>query len=204
MVIDRKAFPRVADYLDALPEGIGSHPGCQTKASGYRASLESRPLAEVALGGLPAPLGDLVRVPAVRNDWIPEVHAMAMGLAIADHHAMSDRLFLDWIYEVNRALLGGSTYGFLMTGGSGGADPRRHSQLRWKQLHRGVELERKESLETSSRFAITFPRNLFSELLLLAFCRSFQASIELACARGARVELDGFNELSAQFSANWS
>lgn len=198
--MDEKRYPRVAAYLGQLPAGLDSHPECQAKASGYRASLERLPLDGVAPGALPDGLMALVESPAARSEWVPEVRAMALGLALADHHDLSDAAFLRFVREVNAELLGSRTYRYLMAGDRSALP--RHAGVRWQAMHRGVKLTGGRLGEHGWRFRMGFPAHLYNELLLQAFARTFEATLSLSEAH-ATVALSSFSDRWAHYEARW-
>lgn len=194
-------WPRLEEYLATLPEGAASYPEYETKASAYRTALEWRPLPRT-VEGLPEALHARLAEPALPSAWIPEVHGMALGLAIADHHGMSEEEFLRFVFEMNRALLGGPRYRYLMSA-EGPAAMFKHAQVRWKAMHRGVQLSAVEVGEHVCSFRMVFAPHLYNGLLLRAFAQTFKAGLGLAQTPEARVELTGFGDARADYSATW-
>ena len=195
-----KGFPRVAAYLAGLPQGVLSYPKHEVKASGYRDALARRPLATVE--GLPEPLAQRVTSPVPPSAWIPEAHAMALALAIADDHRLSDAEFLAFVYEHNVELLGSKTYAYLMR--ADGADAMlKHAHVRWKALHRGVELKVAGIDEKSCSFDLSFPARLYGELLLQAYAQTFRAGLVLSGLEQTVVTLGAFGDTRAAFVARW-
>ena len=104
-MLDSHRFPRVAKYLEALSDGIVSHPSALTKGSFVRAASEDRRIARPR-EGLPEPIAELIERPPLVSTWIPSVHAQAFFLAAADEHAMTDEQFGDWTYRLQKRLFG--------------------------------------------------------------------------------------------------
>jgi len=152
--------------------------------------------------GLPPALQELITSPALVSAWVPEVQAMALGLAVADHHRLSDREYLDSAYTLSRDLLGSPTYRFLMAGDSPEA-MLRHADVRWQAMHQGVRFKTDAEGERACAYHLGFPPNLYNELLLQAFAQTFRASLELCGAEHPRVVLTAFGETSARFDAGW-
>jgi hypothetical protein len=194
------SFPRVAAYLAGLPQGAASYPECEMKASGYRDAIARRPIA--AWDALAEPLAQLLASPAPMSAWIPEAQGMALALAIADHHHMEDQEFLRFIFDHNRELLGSPTYSYLMRA-DGAQAMLKHAQVRWKAMHRGVQLEASEVDAHCCRYALSFPLRLYDPLLLKAFAQTFRAGLVLANLPEAAVELVEFTETAAVFVARW-
>ncbi|HEY3448693.1 MAG TPA: hypothetical protein VGK67_20210 [Myxococcales bacterium] len=192
---------RVHAYLQALPNGVASYPECRAKASVYREALAWRPLPKT-IAGLPPELLELVASPPPMSAWISEVQAMAMGLAIADHHGLSDREFVTMIYDLGRTLLNSPTYRYLMTADDLGA-MLKHAHVRWTAMHQGIGLKADEVGEHGCAFQMTFPARLYDELLLKAYAATFRAGLDMTGKAGIEVELTGFGDTSAQFAARW-
>jgi len=151
---------------------------------------------------IPESLRALVESPPLVSAWIPEVHAMAIGLAISDHHHRDDREFLEQAYALNRELLGSPTYRYLMVGDSPEA-MLRHATVRWAAMHRGARLEVHDVTAHACVYRLAFPAHLFNELLLEAFGRTFQASFDLCGAAQSQVTLVAFGDATATFNAMW-
>jgi len=93
-------FPRLAEYVARLPEGLRSFPECRAKASLLRALLEARGERPLTLSAhAPRELVDLVRHPPMPSDWISEVHYVAVHHLIATLGA-ADVLSRDLIASV--------------------------------------------------------------------------------------------------------
>ncbi len=195
---------RVRAYLEALPHGAASYPECRAKASAFREALAWRPLPRTSatVEGLPPVLAELVASPPPMNAWIPEVQAMAMGLAIADHHGMSDRELVAMIYDLSRTLLSSPTYRYLMAADDLGA-MLKHAHVRWTAMHQGIGLKADEVREHGCTFQMSFPSRLYDELLLKAYAATFKAGLDMTGRAGIEVELTGFSDVSAQFFARW-
>jgi hypothetical protein len=195
----RPPWARLTAYLERLPQGVDSYPECRAKASAYREALARRP---VPLDGLPPALQERLASPALVSAWIPEVHSLALGLAVADHHRMTDREYLDSVYVLSRDLLGGPTYRFLMADESPEA-MLRHADVRWQAMHQGVGLSTERMGERACAYLLAFPVRLLDALLLQAFGQTFRASLSLSGAAEPRVSLVAHGETSARIEASW-
>jgi hypothetical protein len=193
------ALPRLEAYCAGLPRGLDSYPECKAKASGCREALARQALPPDAV---PEALRPLVEAPPVVSAWISEVHSMAVGLAIADHQRMGDGEYLDFVYALNRELLGSPTYRYLMVGDSPEA-MLRHASVRWDAMHRGVRFKVEDVTAHACVYRLGFPLHLYDELLLKGFARTFQASLDLCGAPSAQVTLRERSDTAASFDAAW-
>ena len=135
--------PQLRAYLERLPDGLASYPGCLAKASLYRSIIEELPLDDTRL---PEPLQDLLRRPRAVSEWIPEVHSHAVLLAQYDQRFTALPEFAAHCYAAQRRLWDSKIYAFMMRLMS----PVRllaSTSQRWGQFHRGTELVAERSGE---------------------------------------------------------
>ncbi len=111
--VDRARFPKVANYLAALPAGLSSYPGSQIKASVLRASLRTLVLPK-NFTGCPAVLESLLRNPPPVSKWIAAVHFQAAVFAASDSLGLDRQAHLDWVYRSNRRLFATPLYRVMM------------------------------------------------------------------------------------------
>ena len=94
---------RLDQYFRGLPDGWDSFPEFRAKASLIRTALEVRP-APTSLEAIPEPLRAYFEAPPLPSAWIPEVHYLAFGVAVADVEGFSDedvrRVMVDNITEL--------------------------------------------------------------------------------------------------------
>jgi hypothetical protein len=176
--IDRASFPRVAEYLARLPDGVGSYPDCYAKGSIFRRLLESRPVRGVRSGALPEQIREVLSSPPLDGDWIPEAHLGCVCLAIADFHAMTDDDYLAWVGPVNKKLFKGF-HGFVMSLISVETAVRRGGGY-WKMFHRGTQVTAEQLDERLWAVRMEFPPSLFAGLFLAQYAPVFRAGLEMA------------------------
>lgn len=198
--MDRSAFPRVAEYLSALPAGWLSYPECECKASVYREALSTlgKPLDTTGLDSL---LVDYIENPVPTSMWIPEVINAGIYLAICDRAFGDEERFLDWVYRVAVGTFEKPMYRALFYI----ASPERLARsgaTRWAAFHRGTEYE-VEVLAAGAKSQWRYPPNLMPRLVVLGSSRAVQAAYRAAGAPKAVVKLIEFSATRARTETNW-
>ena len=97
-----EGLPRVAAYLEALPNGLASYPEYTQKAALYRQFLKHAGALRVA-NQLPPELRLLVEQPVPVNTWLPEVMVNALYLGVADALHLDDEGVNSLLADLNRA-----------------------------------------------------------------------------------------------------
>jgi uncharacterized protein (TIGR02265 family) len=187
-------------YVESLPEGLDSLRDCQQKASILR-QFVGRPHASALAKALPAELRGLVEAPPPATEWISEVKATAIYLALRDVMG-SDEAFLEYTYEMNRRLLSGPLYRVLFALVS----PERvikGAASRWSQLHRGTELRTEALSPPRVRFRLVSPIGLVPEVLARAYGGAYRVAIELAGARAVDVTIESAGPTGYTFALRW-
>jgi hypothetical protein len=193
-------YPRVAAYLSSLPAGMESYPQCRARSSVAENLVRARPPAPSAAA--PPPFVAALFGPSLRT-WMPEVRLQTTALAIADHTRMSDEQFLAWAHDANAAMYRTATYRAIMSLFSpqilfqGGAS-------RWNVFHEGTRLTFEGDGPGRGSAMLTFPPQLFTELLLRQFAQAFRAALLHSRAKASTVEVDSIGPTSARFVARWS
>jgi hypothetical protein len=190
-------FVRVQDYLEALPSGLASYPGCQARAGLAQTFVAAAPRGREHLDPVVAELG---RAPV--RGWVPEVGFLATLLAVGDAAGMTDAQLLAWNRETNRALYRGIFLRALMALFSPAALVER-APARWSALHQGTSLS--VNLDGPGRAigVLAFPPRLYTPLLLQVYAGAFAAGFEHARGRDVTVELAEAREREARFLATW-
>lgn len=181
-------FPRMTEYLSALPQGVASHPGVRSKASLIRNMEESRKL-HVEPGELPPPCEELLRNPPPNSVWTPTAPFCALMLAYGDAHFRGDDdAFYGWIREISAQLYAKPLYRFLMYVSSpkqivGGA------VTRWHTFHQGTTAEILEKSDNTALIRFGAPPQLFSQHVVGTIAAAWEAAITAAGGKGATSEL---------------
>ncbi len=191
-------YPRLAEYLEALPGGTGAYPDCQARRGVVEAVLSAVPRSA---DPVPQLVADLLTMP--RGPWIPEVVFNAAMLAIADRAGWSEIQILAWHRALNRRLFRGPVYRAVMAFFSPRALLERGAS-RWSAFHAGTALEVSIDGDHGGTAVLHHPPHLFTPLLLRIYAEAFGAALENARATGRIVvELTEAGESSARFVARW-
>ncbi len=190
--------PQLRAYLERLPDGLASYPGCLAKASLYRSIIEELPLDDARL---PEPLQDLLRRPRAVSEWIPEVHSHAVLLAQYDQRFTALPEFAAHCYAAQRRLWDSKIYAFMMRLMS----PVRllaSTSQRWGQFHRGTELVAERSGEGAAWLRLTTPPYVYDEIALIGLTEGLRAVIDCSgiSSEFTLVECD---EVGARWAVRW-
>jgi hypothetical protein len=195
------ATSSVDAYLASLPRGIASYPECQHKGEPLDVWLRKSPTRDLARLVPPQAAILLDRNRPIPN-WVPDVHANVLYLAMRQAHFADDASFLAHAREVNRAVLETPANRLLFWA----ASPRgmmRAAGVRWGSLHRGSSLEVRNARENSVDAALSFPRALYPELILRANGTGFALVLENAGARNVEMQLRTVTPTHALFTGRW-
>ncbi len=202
----QERFPTVTSYLARLPRGIASYPDVTVKASVYRDALDSLALDD-CLDDLPAELGELVRHRLPVTAWLPEVHSLAMLIAIRDRHFAPTAAGLDsyeaWVFERNVRLLSRPLYRalFLLL------NPERllsGVERRWSAFRRGTAARLVERSGGAAEVEISHPPNLYDACVGRGMCGAFRAAATAAGGRNVRADVVASTELLTRCRIRWS
>jgi len=189
------------DYLDALPLAEESYPDYLQKASVYRQFLALTPGAGLA-EALPPSVRRLVTDPEPVSAWIPEVHAVAIYLSAYDVGFADEVAYLEHWKKVNDALLGGPLYRILMRVVSP-TIVLRGARSRWGNFHRGLGFHVDNLSPGNLEARLTYPVALLPEVLAVSYTSAFQAALELAGAREARLRVVSYTPTRTHFAGTW-
>lgn len=192
----------VRTYLATLPEGVRSYPGCRHKGEPLSVWLR-RSCTDGIARVLPPEILPLLDPGRPFPEWVPEVHATALYLAIREVHFPDDAAFVDHARQCNEAVLQTPSNRLLFWV----AAPRailRAAGLRWGTLHQGSSVEVRMARDTSADAILSFPPRMFPEIVLLGMATGFAAALENAGGRDVQVRMRRADATSARFEARWT
>jgi hypothetical protein len=187
-------------FLRNLPNGLLSHPECETKASLYREALRNlpKPLETESLDPL---LASYVNEPLPMSSWVPDVVNTALYLVMADQIFRNDDAFLQWIADFSKRMFEAPVYRVLMAV----ASPERLAQgarRRWENFHTGVEYDVTIG-DSGTEGRMQYPRNLYDKLAFRANLKAIEAAYRASGARNAVAELVTMTSNEATFRVLW-
>ena len=196
----RERHPQLASYLDGLPDGLASHPACETKASLARSALDGHDAEKIA-AALPEPLASFVRAPAPAGVWIPAVWSDAVFHAVCDVYYPTETAMRDWTFERSILLARNPLYrGMLKVVG-----PERMFRMgpRMNRLfQRGTTLDNQvESKRVLSH--LTFPWKLHDAVNLSSNVPAIRALAVITGGKGVRATMVEHSEIHAIYECSW-
>jgi hypothetical protein len=144
----------------------------------------------------------LLRSPRELPQWVPEVHATVIYLAMREMHFPDEASFLAHARQCNQLVLETPLNRVLFWA----ASPRailRAGWVRWGSLHRGSTIAVRSPDEHSGELTMTFPENLFPEIVVRGNGTGFTLAMERAGARDLEVHLREMGPTRAVFEARW-
>lgn len=189
------------DYLDALPNGLDSHPQCMLKASILQDFATD---VDVALAdNLPPTLAALIRNPQPASAFVSEVHVnVILGVLLDTSLGGRVAALVAHAHARNTALFSRPFYRAMFFVSSPERVLRRASD-RWATMRRGSALEVVEHTATSAVLRITFPKNLLPPYIATVRAATFEDVVTCAGARDARVVLEDLGAEAATFRGTW-
>jgi len=155
-------FPLTEAWLAQLPEGWGSFPEAQAKASMLRQYLDVKPLQNV--DALPPHLHALVTAPPPMNAWVPYVHHMGVTMAYREECA-DDAAFYTLVHDMTAALYRSPAYKLLMVVATK-ERLLRAVEKRWATFHRGTTMQLLSSSADGAVLLLTTPPFLYAEAVV--------------------------------------
>lgn len=202
MNFDRLISPRLAQYLDDLPNGLGSHPQALTRAD---FSLLLRPKLDpfFAQTSLPPELNDALSANWKVGEWIPTVTYVALCAIARDVLWQSDLEFRRGMFAVATEMYKGP---FLRTlfGMLGPSIVAMSAAKRWNTLHQGTTMVIKKQQKESIGLVLTFPKNLISEAGMTSLGAACSAAIEVSRGRDSSFDILSLGSTEAEFTINWT
>ena len=180
-------WPRVDAYLASLPDGIESHPTCQTKSALIRSALKVRPVEGRSLAGLPPVVAEMLENPPPATQWVGTVPHFTAQLAIGDLHDLQPHDYDEFWYAHMKRLMTGPVYStfFRLISPSYLV---RTSTMRWSQFYRGWHVEVKP-VDAGLDLRLRYPTHLLPPEAVQGFRGVWQAMIDVARSSKGRAEL---------------
>jgi hypothetical protein len=206
MTIDASRFPRSAEYLATLPQGLESHPACKIRDIVVEPYVRS--FAAIAgEAGVPGPVAEMLAGRA-QGPWVSEVVFQVAHLVVRDRGFVNDTPLLDWMQAANEQVFDKPILRNLMRLVSPtlivlGATKR------WSAFHLGSELSADRVVEADGRAGATarlrYPPRLFSPFFLVTLERSFVAALTASRARDpqARMTTSGNEGGLTEYFVSW-
>jgi hypothetical protein len=191
----------VAAYLASISGGIDGYPDCLHKGEPLAVWLERSPTEGLAKR-LPPAAAELLCASRNLPQWVPEVHATVLYLAIREAHFPDDASFLAHARRCNQFVLE-TPLNLVLFWAASPRDILRAASVRWGSMHRGSTIEVRSPDEHSAELTMNFPAHLLPELVVRGNGTGFALAMERAGARDLQVQLRVMNATRAVFEARW-
>lgn len=201
-MLDASRFPRLARYLDLLPEGIDSYPTCQSKGVLFRSAIEGHDLSDV-LDGLPLALRDLIRIPPPAGVWMSAVLCDAAFHAVCDRFYPTDEAIEAWSASRTRSTAKSRAYQRIIGVAGPGVFLRLAEPLHNKMFQRGTVV-RIQIDGNSARFRLSHPPYLHLPSKHGTNVPMLRALLEQVGGRDIEVEMQKSGPEGAVYVARWS
>ncbi|MFO7566294.1 MAG: hypothetical protein R6X02_26865 [Enhygromyxa sp.] len=199
---DRPSYPRLAAYLDQLPEGLDSYTECEAKVLVHRTVYA---FAEQPLRGLPAVLQAHIDASAPAKPWIPQCHTLALILAIVEARGLSPAEEAKWIRSAASLLFSTPMVRLLIWAVS----PRlmiKGADIRWSAFFRGSNLHAKLGEgEGEAELELRAPPALFDPSLAAIFTDVLRSALSYSeyDSSSAQLELVDFQPGCIRYAVSW-
>jgi hypothetical protein len=195
------SYPRVAAYIDQLPDGLDSHPACQAKVSIHRVVYT---FAQRPLHGLPPVLQAHLDDSVPAEKWIPQCHTLALIIAIVEARQLAPEDEAKWIRSAASLLFSTPMYKLLMWAIS----PRlmiKGADIRWSAFFRGSSLRSTLFGEREAELELHAPVGLFDETLACIFTDVLRSALTYAEYDSSTAQLDfvEFEPGCIRYAASW-
>jgi len=193
----------MARYLERMPEGLASYPSYLQKGSLFRTCLQGVDV-KPHVHHLPGRLAARVMHLPLATDWIPEVEATAVYLALIDLcFDGSEERFVEYSYEVNRKLLESVLYRVLFRL-AGTERVARGLAGRWTLFHQGIGLSsRPGSDQRGLEVTLDFPSGMVPRVIAGCYVTAFRAALGLAGGNDVLVRIVEETPTSLRIAVTW-
>lgn len=205
MGLDPARFPRAAEYVESLPQGLESFSTCAARSTVFEphvrdfSSLSGEP-------GLPQQVSNLLSGRLSAERWVPEVVFQTACLVVRDLAFEDDAALHRWIFTTSQEMFEKPLLRTLMKLVSPNLTVLGAAK-RWSAFHQGTEAFPGTLKTVDARMQtsmdLRYPPGLFPHLFLVGIEQAFAAAIIAARARDATVGLDSVEPGHARFVASW-
>lgn len=198
--VDSELYPRLAEYVRRLPQGLASYPECKAKGTLVTSALEEHDTS--ALGpGLPEAVVQVLRSPPLAGVWVHGTLSDAVFYTIADAFYGSDEAVMAWTRDRTRRTADSKVYRAIARV----ARPAlllRMAAAAHALFQRGTDLI-VEPTDDGATVRLTHPPYLHGGLNHLSNVAMFEVLLELAGAQEIRVDLTISAATHAVYGATW-
>ncbi len=200
-MVDAARFPRLAHYLDLLPEGIRSYPECESKGVLFRSAIDGHDLSDV-IDRLPPELRELIEEPPPAGVWVPAVLCDAAFHAVCDRFYPTDQAIRGWSEARTRTTATSRVYQRVMRAAGPGVFLRLAEPVHNRMFQRGTVVRiRVEG--SQARLTLTHPPHLHITSKHATNVPMLRALLEHVGGRDIEVEMRESGPDGALYLARW-
>lgn len=198
--VDASRFPRLAEYVRALPEGLASYPDCRAKGSLVCTALDGHDVSHLG-DGLPPAVVEMLHDPPLAGLWIPAPMSDAIFYVLVDSYHPSEDAVLEWTYERTMKAAQSKMYR-AFTRVAGPSALLRMAAAAHGLFQKGTDLEAKRTPQ-GVELLLTHPPHLHGGLNHLSNVGMFRALLEITRAREGHAEMLESHPTEARYLVSW-
>ncbi len=201
MDLNRHNHPRLAAYLDGLPQHILSYPEVMTRAD-Y--SLILRPkLASVLQGwDLPVSVKDFLNAPWKPGEWIPTVAYVALCEMARDHLWRTEEEFHQGMFDVGVEMYHSPMLRAISVV-LGPSIVALGATKRWSTLHKGTTLTMKKQQKECVNLTLGYPPKIFSEAGMKSLGAAICAAVSVYRGKNTACDIIFLHDTEAELFIKW-
>ena len=197
---DSRLYPRLAEYIGVLPDGLDSYPECKAKGTLITSALEGHDTS--ALGeGLPECIVEMLRSPPHPALWVPGTMSDAIFYTIVDAFYPDDEAVMNWTRRRTLKTADSKMYRAL----SRVARPTTMLKMAAAvhgMFQKGTDLA-VEGKDGDVKFVLTHPPFLHGGLNHAVNTAMFEVLLDRAGALGLTIEMIESTPTKAIYHATW-
>lgn len=198
--IDAVRFPRLAEYVRALPQGLASYPECRSKGALVATALEGHAIGHLD-DGLPREVVAMLRDPPMSWLWIPAPLSDAVFYVLVDTYYPTPDAMLEWTYERTMKASRSKMYRAL-TRVAGPSALIRMAAAAHGLFQKGTDLAA-TPIDQGVDLLLTHPPHLHGGFNHLSNIALFQALVEITGARDGESEMLETTPTHARYRVTW-
>lgn len=200
-MVDAARFPRLAHYLDLLPEGIHSYPECQSKGVLFRSAIDGHDLGD-ALERLPTELRELIESPPPAGVWVSAVLCDAAFHAVCDRFYPTEKAIREWTEARTRTTSKSRMYQRVMGVAGPGVFLRLAEPVHNRMFQKGTVVHI-EVGDHRARLRLSHPPHLHITSKHATNVPMLRSLLEKVGGRDVEVEMRESEPTGALYLASW-
>ena len=197
---DSRRYPRLAEYIRLLPDGLDSYPDCKAKGTLITSALQGHDTSDLG-EGLPDSIVEMLRSPPHPAFWVPGTMSDAIFYTIVDSFYPDEEAVLEWTRRRTLKTADSRMYRALSRV-TGPAAIVRMAAAVHGLFQKGTNLS-VEGGRGDMAFELTHPPFLHGGLNHKVNCAMFEVLLDRAGAPDPVVEMTESAPTKATYHARW-